>query len=146
MRGLRGVNLQNAYGTPFWSGPRGRGLGGDTTVLDPSIIGPIDPSTTITNPGNYYPGLSPASGGPPSWLPAVQTGVQDVFQFAKLFNPIPPGTVMQSGPGGTYIARASNGQATPGFFPSVGGSGFGWGTMLLIGGVIALLVFAREAR
>lgn len=144
------MSLQSAYGTPFWTPRGGRALGDATdtvTVLDPSVlVPPVDPNIPITDPGNYYPGLSPQVGGSPSWLPAVQAGVQDAFAFTKLFNPIPPGTVMQTGPGGTYIARAANGQATPGYFPSVGASGFGWGTMLLVGGVIAVIALVGRSR
>ncbi len=132
--------MQRAYGTPFW--PSGRGIG-DTVQLDPNVI--FGGGDIVTNPGGVYPGASfPSS--TPSWLPAVQVGVQDAFQFAKLLSPVPPGTVMQSGPGGTYIARAQSGQPTPGYFPAVGGAGFGWGTMLLIGGAILLVAAMGRER
>lgn len=138
------ASVGRAWGTPFFS--RGRGIG-DTTTLDPSVVLPDNPNVAVTNPAGSF-GF-PVS-GPPSWLPAASTlgqqAFSDVFSVLKLYNPVPPGTVMQSGPGGSYIARAADGQATPGYFPSVGGAGFGLGTILVVGGIIAVIALSRGDR
>lgn len=130
-----------AYGMPYWNARQGGyamgGLGDSTICSQVDDQGNCIASQTFPDPS---PGVT---AGPGNWVSAVQLGVQDAFNFAKLFNPVPPGTVMQTGPGGySYVARAAPGQ----ILPSVGLPGFGSGSglwILLIGGAALLFVFGR---
>ena len=114
-----------------WSGPSGvglNGLGQDGSTLDQigTDIGTqtgidIATSGTIANPPSI------PSGGVSPWPATVsniaQAGFTDAFNILKLLNPVPPGTVMQTGPGGTFISRAAAGQPAPTGLPFGSASG-----------------------
>lgn len=157
--GIRGVG---DYATPvfippfrrFWNfapggaNPGFGGLGDCITDPDTGVTSCAD-STTTNYPIANLPGPVPfpSSGGGITAQQATgiaQQGFQDVFSVLKLFNPVPPGTVMQTGPGGTsFISRAPAGSATPAGI-SLGGSSFG--PILLIGGGLLLLVAFSKGR
>ena len=149
-------------GLPF-SGPVP--AGGLGQVLDAGGF-PIDSSGGAGEPGgpvdtgsNPFGGpayqISDVFGTPPavsSNLPQTltqigQAGFQDAFKILQLLNPVPPGTVMQTGPAGTFISRAGSGQATA--LPSPFGtatSGGGTGLLLLVGVGVAILFLSKSDR
>ena len=162
IHGIRGIG---DYATPvsippfrrFWNfapGGANAGFGGlGDCVTDPdSGVTSCTDTTTLQTGGGYFgmpTGVTPVAtggGGVTAQQAAgiAQQGFQDVFSVLKLFNPVPPGTVMQTGPGGTsFISRAAAGSSTPSGI-SLGGSSFG--PILLIGGGLLLLVAFSKGR
>jgi hypothetical protein len=153
--GLEGFVPPLSVAIPRWRNTD-RSYGNRPRGLPFSGVGMGDTSSTICSSvddqGNcigYDTYTAPdAASGASNWpqiTAAAQAGFQDVYQVLKLFNPVPPGTVMQTGPGGTFISRAPSGSTTlPSSFslPSLsGGSGIG---ILLLVGVGALIIFSRK--
>jgi hypothetical protein len=140
------IPLQRWRNTDRSYGNRPRGLPFSGVGLGDSGLG----DTCFDADGQPYDCGSPpaVTSGASNWpqiTAAAQTGFQDVFQVLKLFNPVPPGTVMQTGPGGTFVSRVPSGSTTlPSSFglPSFGG-GSGIGILLLVG-VGALILFSGK--
>ena len=164
----RGLPFTGRPSGPGFTGPGMAGLydglGQDqsTVALDAGGF-PVDTSGSSTTTLSY-PGMPAGAGtgydiatpvnapnfpptAPSQWPSALtniaQAGFTDAYKILQLLNPVPPGTVMQTGPGGTYISRAAPGQPTPTGFPSVGGTGGGLIWILGIGAVVLLLARGR---
>lgn len=137
-----------AYGTPYRNQHTGNALGALNCPGDPECPGYVDPADNPFADYDLSSQTSPvgSSSGSSSWLPAFQTIEGDIFSFARLFNPVPPGTVMQTGPNGTYISRAQTGQPTPSSLLQPFNSGSG-STLLMVGvGLVGLLALVSMAK
>jgi hypothetical protein len=146
------------------TGPTGWGLRGlgqtDTTVIptEETQMPPLDTSggsflTAPYNPPDAVAYTSP--GGPVVPVPGstvgtltnlAQAGFTDAFNILKLLNPVPPGTVMQTTPYGTYISRAAAGQPTPTAAPFGTSAGGSMGLILLLGLGVAIFAFAGKGH
>lgn len=157
IHGIRGIG---DYATPvsippfrrFWNfapggaSPGFGGLGDCVTDPDTGVTSCTTDLSTTNYPVQNLPGPISTGGGITAQQATgiAQQGFQDVFNVLKLFNPVPPGTVMQTGPGGTsFISRAAAGSATPSGI-SLGGSSFG--PILLIGGGLLLVMAFAKGR
>jgi hypothetical protein len=122
------------------------GLGQDTTDLSNLPLSTDVTMVPLTEAPLTVPG---AVAAPSMWPQAVtgiaQAGFQDAFNILKLLNPVPPGTVMQTGPAGTFISRAAAGQPTPSALTSPFGAGTGSSLLLLAGlGIVVFMLASRK--
>jgi hypothetical protein len=109
----------------------------DTSGGAGPVGGPFD--TTAYNPPDII-GVAPGTSTLPATLTQIgQAGFADAYKILQLLNPVPPGTTMQVGPGGTFITRAAAGQPTPGTVSASGGS-----LLWLLGIGVLVFVLARN--
>jgi hypothetical protein len=91
------------------------------------------------------PTFSTAASTLPSTLTQIgQAGFSDAYKILQLLNPVPPGTTLQTGPGGTFITRAAAGQPTPSALTSPLGAASGGGLLWLVGIGFVIFVLARN--